>query len=74
MSIFDMDIGERGKIIDIHAKSDLKLRLQSLGLNRDVDIEVRAFALRKKNVELLVDDTLVALREEEMKMIEVSKA
>jgi len=73
MSILDMDIGEKAKIIDIHANSELKLRLQSLGLARGADIEVREFALGRKNVELLVDDTLVGLRQAEMKMIEVEK-
>jgi len=47
--------------------------LHSLGLARGADIEVREFALGKKNVELLVDDTLVGLRETEMRMIEVEK-
>jgi len=73
MSIFDMDIGERAKIVQIHASSELKLRLQSLGLARGVDIEVREFALGRQNVELDVEDTLVGLRIEEMKMIEVEK-
>jgi len=73
MSVFDMDIGQKAKIVDIHAPSDLKLRLHSLGLARGADIEVREFALGKKNVELLVDDTLVGLRETEMRMIEVEK-
>ncbi|KIM12859.1 MAG: hypothetical protein KU38_03785 [Sulfurovum sp. FS08-3] len=73
MSIVDMNIGEKAKVVDIHAQKDLKLRLQSLGLTRGADIEVRGFAIGKQNVELLVDDTLVGLRQTEMKLIEVQK-
>jgi len=73
MSIVDLQIGEKAKVVDIHAQKDLKLRLQSLGLSRGVDIEVRGFALGKQNVELLVDDTLVGLRLAEMQMIEITQ-
>ncbi len=71
MSIVDMNIGEKAKVVDIHAQKDLKLRLQSLGLTRGADIEVRGFAIGKQNVELLVDDTLVGLRQTEMRLIEI---
>jgi Fe2+ transport system protein FeoA len=71
MSIVDMNIGDKAKVVDIHAQKDLKLRLQSLGLAKGADIEVRGFAIGKQNVELLVDDTLVGLRQTEMRLIEV---
>jgi ferrous iron transport protein A len=71
MSIHDLTIGQKATIITIHALPELKHRLKALGIHRGANIEVRAFAPGKQNVELNIDGTLVGLRIREMKMIEV---
>jgi Fe2+ transport system protein FeoA len=71
VSIYDLIMGQKAKIIAINAQSDLKHRFKSLGIWKGAAIEVRAFSLGKQNVELSINDTLVALRVHEMKMIEV---
>ncbi len=71
MSIYELLMGQKARIVTIHAAPDLKHRLGSLGIRRHADIEVRAFSLGKQTVELQIDDTLIGLRAGEMQMIEV---
>jgi Fe2+ transport system protein FeoA len=73
MSIYDLNIGDKATILSINASKELKLRFLSFGITKGVDLEVREFAWGKANVELEIDNTLIALRVNEMKMIEVSR-
>ncbi len=73
MNIRDLSIGERAIIKSIDTDSSLKSRLQSLGIHRGVTLEVREFAIAKKNVEIAIDDNLIGLRSYEMESIIVER-
>jgi Fe2+ transport system protein FeoA len=71
--IFDLNIGDRAKIKEIHAGRELKHRMKSFGLYNGVEFEVKNFSIGKNNVELQVGNSLVALRRGEMEKIEIEK-
>ena len=71
--INDLEVGDRAKIKAIHAGKGLKHRLKSFGIYPGVEIEVKNFSLGKRNVELQVGSSFVALRYGEMQKIEIEK-
>jgi len=71
MNISNLKVGDRAVIIKIDADKSLKMRLQSFGIYKGVDIEVKEFSIGKQNVEISVDESLIGLRAIEMKMISV---
>jgi Fe2+ transport system protein FeoA len=71
--IFDLEIGDRARIKQIHAGRELKHRMKSFGLYNGVEFEVKNYSIGKKNVELQVGNSLVALRRGEMEKIEIEK-
>jgi len=73
LKIFDLNLGDKARIKQIHAGRELKHRMKSFGLYPGVEFEVKNFSLGKKNVELQVGNSLVALRRGEMEKIEVEK-
>jgi len=73
LKIYDLNVGDKAKIKEIHAGRELKHRMKSFGLYSGVEFEVKNFSLGKKNVELQVGNSLVALRKGEMEKIEIEK-
>jgi len=73
LKIFDLNVGDRAKIKEIHAGRELKHRMKSFGLYSGVEFEVKNFSLGKNTVELQVGSSLVALRKGEMQKIEIEK-
>jgi Fe2+ transport system protein FeoA len=73
LRIYDLQRGDRAKIKEIHAGKELKHRMKSFGLYNGVEFEVKNFSIGKKNVELQVGNSLVALRRGEMEKIEIEK-
>jgi Fe2+ transport system protein FeoA len=71
MNISDLKIGQKATILKINADKSLKMRLQSFGIYKGVEIEVKEFSIGKQNVEISIDESLIGLRAIEMKMIEV---
>ena len=71
--IFDLGLGDRARIKEIHAGRELKHRMKSFGLYNGVEFEVKNYSIGKKTVELQVGNSLVALRRGEMEKIEVEK-
>ncbi len=73
INIYHLKVGDRGRIVRIHAGKTLKARLKSFGIYPGVEFRIRAFSLGKNTVELEVGQTLVALRKGEMEKIEVER-
>ncbi len=63
----------RVKVIKITAKGDLKQRLISFGIMKEVELEVLEHAPAKSTIEIKVGKMRLALRAEEAKLIEVDK-
>jgi len=69
----DLKIGDRAVIRRVDADHSLKQRLASFGVGRGAKLSLEKYSIGRKNFEILVDDTLIALRDEEAKRIEVEK-
>lgn len=73
MRLSDLRKGDRGMIKKIETDKDLKRRLFSFGVAKGSEFTIEACSLGKKTMEIMVDDTLIGLRAEEAKEIEVEK-
>jgi len=72
MSLIDLSKGQRAIVKAINTKSkELKQRFASFGLLKGAEVELVDCSLTKSNIEIMVDTTLLALRKEEAKEIEV---
>jgi len=73
MKLSELTKGDRALIKKIETEEALKTRLASFGVVRGSELTIEACSLGKKTMEILVDDTLIGLRGEEAKKIEVEK-
>ncbi len=73
ITIHDLKVGDQARIVAIHADKTLRARMKSFGIYPGVEFTVKAFSIGKKNVEIEVGRSRVALRREEMEKIEVEK-
>jgi len=73
MKLSELDKGDRAMIKKIESSEDLKVRLASFGVVRGSELRVEACSIGKQTMEIIVDDTLIGLRAEEAKEIEVEK-
>ena len=71
MVLSDLHKGNRATIVKIHADKALKDRLHSFGVMRGEEITVKGCSLAKQTMEIEVGSTLIALRADEAKLIEV---
>jgi ferrous iron transport protein A len=62
---------ELATILKIDGSQDFRKRLFSFGLTKGSQILVKECSIGKQNIEIEVSGTLVALRSEEAKLIEV---
>jgi len=67
----DMNAGEQGVVKHVDADGELKQRLFSFGLRKGSQIQVKAMSMAKSTMEIEVGTTLLALRFEEAKRIEI---
>jgi len=67
----DMNAGEQDVVKHVDADGELKQRLFSFGLRKGSPIQVKALSMAKSTMEIEVGTTLLALRFEEAKRIEV---
>jgi ferrous iron transport protein A len=67
-----LQVNQTAVVTAIHAPEDLKQRLFSFGVRRGTSFKVKAFGLANSTVEIEVGATMLALRNEEAKCIEVS--
>ncbi len=61
------------KIVKLNADGDLKQRLISFGIMKEVKVEVLEHAPAKSTIEVKVGKMRIALRAEEAKLIEVEQ-
>jgi Fe2+ transport system protein FeoA len=73
MRLSNLEKGDRVIIKKINADESLKQRLASFGIGRGVEIEIETYSIKRKTYEINVDNTMVALRDEEADKIEVEK-
>ncbi len=71
MCLLEMKIGEMVAVDAINVNSVLKQRLCSMGLTRDAHICVKHFGFFKSTVQIRINRSLIALRKDEAKLIEV---
>jgi ferrous iron transport protein A len=64
-------IGDRVKIIKLHADYDLKQRLISFGIMKEAEVEVLEHSASKNTMEIKVGKMKIALRSKEAELIEV---
>jgi len=73
MHLIDLEKGNRASILKIHAEKALRDRLTSFGVMRGEELTVKGCSLGKQTIEIEVGSTLIALRADEAKLIEVEK-
>ena len=73
MHLIDLEKGNRASIVKIHAEKELRDRLTSFGVMRGEELTVKGCSLAKQTMEIEVGSTLLAVRADEAKLIEVEK-
>jgi len=73
MKLSDLHKGDSALIKKIDTDEALKTRLASFGVVRGSELTIEACSIGKQTMEILVDGTLIGLRGEEAKQIEVEK-
>ena len=73
MKLSELEKGDRATIVKIDTNEDLKSRLLSFGVARGSQLSVEACSIGKQTIEIMVDDTLIGLRIDEARNIEVEK-
>jgi len=73
MRLSDLHKGDSALIKKINTEEALKTRLASFGVVRGSELTIEACSMGKQTMEILVDGTLIGLRGEEAKQIEVEK-
>ncbi|DAB30407.1 MAG TPA: iron transporter [Sulfurimonas sp. UBA12504] len=66
-------IGDKVKILKLHADYDLKQRLISFGIMKNAEVEVLEHSASKSTIEIKVGKMKIALRSKEAQLIEVEK-
>jgi len=73
MYLIDLQKGEKAEIVKIHADKALRNRFNSFGVMRGEELTVKGCSLAKQTMEIEVGSTLIAVRADEAKMIEIEK-
>ena len=73
MCLLNMNIGEMVAVDAINVNGVLKQRLCAMGLTRDARVCVKHFGCFKSTVQIMVNRSLIALRKDEARLIEVHK-
>jgi len=73
MYLIDLEKGNTATIVKIHANKVLKDRLTSFGVMRGEALTVKGCSLAKQTMEIEVGSTLIAVRADEAKLIEIEK-
>ena len=73
MFLSELQKGECGKIISIDANSRLKARFSSFGITRGSTVYVIEQTISKNTIKIRIQNTKIALRISEAKIIEVEK-
>jgi ferrous iron transport protein A len=73
MQLVELKKENKAKIIKINADNALRDRLNSMGVMKGEQLIVRGCSLAKQTMEIEIEGTLIALRSDEAKKIEVEK-
>lgn len=73
MKLSQLQVNEKARIKNINSDLELKQRLNSFGIFKDIEISVQNISLSKNTMTIEVENTLIALRIEEANTIEVEK-
>ena len=73
MHLIDLEKNNTASIVKIHAEKALRDRLTSFGVMRGETLTVKGCSLAKQTMEIEVGSTLIAVRADEAKLIEVEK-
>ena len=73
MNLIDLKKGNRATIIKINAQKALKERLYSFGIIKGEELTVKGCSLAKQTMEIEVGSTLIAVRANEAKIIEIEQ-
>ena len=71
MQLTELQINQHAKVKKIDCNSELKQRFYSFGVIKGAEIFIQNISLAKNTIEIVVEDTSIALRFEEAKSIEV---
>lgn len=73
MKLSELHKGDRAIITKIETDEALRSRLFSFGVGKGSELSIETCSMKKKTMEIEVDGTLIGLRAEEAKAIEVEK-
>jgi ferrous iron transport protein A len=73
MKLLDLDKNDKAYVVKIDSDDLLKERLNSFGISKNSVLSIQAYSTRKKTIEILVEGTLIALRDKEASQIIVEK-
>lgn len=71
MSVFDLQVGESGKILRISAQGAAASRLAAIGFSSGKKLTVLGFSLFKSSVLVAINSTRAALRRSVAECVEV---
>ncbi|HFU74339.1 MAG TPA: ferrous iron transport protein A [Helicobacteraceae bacterium] len=71
MCLLELKKGENALIDAIHVDEKLKYRLNALGMRCESKICVKQYGWFKSTVQVMINRTLIALRKDEARLIEV---
>lgn len=71
MYLSDVAVGEDVMVRALACETELKQRLMTFGVVKGVRVHVEKISLAKNTIEIIVDDTALALRMEEAMLVEV---
>lgn len=73
MCLLDIKAGEMVSVDSMNVSEELKRRLNSFGVMKNAHICVKQFGLFKSTVQVMVYRSLIAIRRDEARLIEVHK-
>jgi len=73
MRLIDLHKGNKATIVKIHADKALKDRFNSFGVMRGEELTVKGCSLGKQTMKIEVGSTLIAMRADEARMIEIEQ-
>lgn len=73
MNLSELKKGEKAKITSINSDSILKSRLSSFGITKGATVNVIEYTIAKNTIEVQINNTKIALRQSEAKLIDIEK-
>jgi Fe2+ transport system protein FeoA len=71
MNLSQLKKGQKAIVKSVNGTKEMKQRLLSFGLTKGSEVELVDCSLKKSNIKIMVDTTLLALRREEAQNIEI---